>query len=423
MILSAPTATAAPPPVLHVPPPSYHAPIYSYQIPQFAYQPSGAYFYQTPPPSSVPPTQMGFPPNTAPYPPPFTYTTTAATAHTEYFQSVSALAAPPPAAAIDGTAVHSHGMSPSLTSGFSGSGADCKSTETSSILSAGSYSSLSNKGNTNCYAITTNGHHEYAVPHVAVASAAVHASTPIQVMAANVTTAPPLYPNEKSNVKSIKPAPRPLMASTIIMSNDMSINGAGRYHNSYYGHPSSSAAAAAAAQHHYRKTRSMQAAVHHQSSSYHSHRHQNSSHHRSGKVEHHHNLANGNANASSSSSASSSTYHLMKQDHEQNGGGRGGHKHHQQAAAMHHHQQQPNGGVIRNSGSGGNTNGNSSSTTSEISCEVCHVSVNSSHQLQAHLAGKASFLVDRHGLEAVTCISLRILNEAEIIHSHVHRKW
>merc|ERR1719189_3551879 len=35
-----------------------------------------------------------------------------------------------------------HGvMSPSLTSGFSGSGADCKSTETSSILSAASYSS------------------------------------------------------------------------------------------------------------------------------------------------------------------------------------------------------------------------------------------------------------------------------------------
>ena len=36
-------------------------------------------------------------------------------------------------------------MSPSLTSGFSGSGGDCKSTETSSILSAASYTSATNR--------------------------------------------------------------------------------------------------------------------------------------------------------------------------------------------------------------------------------------------------------------------------------------
>ena len=48
-------------------------------------------------------------------------------------------------------------MSPSLTSGFSGSGGDCKSTETSSILSAASYSSSNVvKGHTHGFSLPSS---------------------------------------------------------------------------------------------------------------------------------------------------------------------------------------------------------------------------------------------------------------------------
>lgn len=89
--------------------------------------------YTTPPPQV--PTMMMVPPIPPPGPHP---------QHLDpYHQAVpTSVTGGPPVPQPQPLLQTQHGvMSPSLTSGFSGSGADCKSTETSSILSAASYSS------------------------------------------------------------------------------------------------------------------------------------------------------------------------------------------------------------------------------------------------------------------------------------------
>ena len=91
--------------------------------------------YTTPPPQV--PTMMMVPPIPPPAPHP---------QHSDpYYQTVQgngAMGVPQQGHVTQPPMQTQHGvMSPSLTSGFSGSGADCKSTETSSILSAASYSS------------------------------------------------------------------------------------------------------------------------------------------------------------------------------------------------------------------------------------------------------------------------------------------
>ena len=106
----------------------------SYATPQQGYTYSYP-DYTTPPPQV--PTMMMVPPIPPPAPHP---------QHSDpYYQTVQgngAMGVPQQGHVTQPPMQTQHGvMSPSLTSGFSGSGADCKSTETSSILSAASYSS------------------------------------------------------------------------------------------------------------------------------------------------------------------------------------------------------------------------------------------------------------------------------------------
>ncbi|XP_040572481.1 uncharacterized protein [Lepeophtheirus salmonis] len=123
--------------------PEYTVPYYHYEpyvLP--SYEPSGSYYY-SPPPAIV--QQSGYYDYHATVPPPVVLS------HPSPPQSIVTIA--PPIQQQQPLTSHQHSyssitnnsnhgvMSPSLTSGFSGSGADCKSTETSSILSAASFNS------------------------------------------------------------------------------------------------------------------------------------------------------------------------------------------------------------------------------------------------------------------------------------------
>lgn len=182
-------------------PPSFSAPQLGMQLPQSTsydynlapYPMNATYFYS-------PPTSYSMPPPAPPqhYMPPLVYPTYSSTpsmqqgpSYPDYYHPVMPTAPPPPLAApaptstaqghmattnnngsylVSGASSTNGGttscfqvnmMSPSLTSGFSGSGGDCKSTETSSILSAASHASSIHRGshkyNNSNSGILTNG--------------------------------------------------------------------------------------------------------------------------------------------------------------------------------------------------------------------------------------------------------------------------
>ena len=87
------------------------------------------------------------------------------------------------------------------------------------------------------------------------------------------------------------------------------------------------------------------------------------------------------------------------------------------------HQTVPGGGgSFANGNSGGNAGGNNSNSfcLSEISCEVCQVSVNSSHQLQAHLAGKSASFTEEI-IRICYFFPAKIMHVSSFLQGHRHR--
>ena len=266
-------------------------------------------------------------------------------------------------------------MSPSLTSGFSGSG-DCKSTETSSILSAASYSSGAINGN-------SNHHHHTNYNHNYEALGGGHGSA-----------------NFYSNKRGYNPGPN----------------------NNYYPSAASSLEGSAAGHnhHHYSHHYNVQQAAIHNG--------HGGLHHGLGRSHYHHpsrssssytstsNTAGGSSNSSASSAASSKSsnnnsncnnIHLNNNksvfcetcqipfpsvavlDNHLKGSRHARRVKSQQAFR----QLKESGTLFRIRGSSAPVSDLGPMSSGAIRCEVCQVSVNSSHQLQAHLTGNSNIVL------------------------------
>ena len=423
-------------------------PVYTaYQIPtQFGYQATaaaaanGAYYYHPHPPPQLPPPQpqppqaaqmsypvpgpfnpgaaahahyAGFPPQShGDYPPPPPFNPTMQQTQVAPAVPENARAATSPAAVAVAAAAGDNGLSPSMTSsGFGGSsGADCKSAETSSILSAASYSSSSRYHHHHHHPhrpLTYNRCSGYTVPpphpppaHVPRAPDHHHQQQQQQQQVAP----PPTVPRGSSYKNGIvtapvgggagkqPPKPKPLMATTIVLpGREFMVCKNSRQHQ----HPTvgNQYQQQQQQQHYFQGRAKCLQSVYHPRQ--HLTQHQHQQHHK-----HQQQQPNVQAPSGITNAIPANRHHQTRSRHSRviatqthsrkvvsDGGGSGGMRNHNNHAA----------------------NANSSSMSSDISCEVCHVSVNSSQQLQAHLAGNKMMNDEHSGFESFSVCPLVLL--------------